>query len=81
MIATFEKIKARGQESSLREYLTDVEAYAKIEPVSAVAARVRSQAQDELRQRLQKEERIRQEKELPPLSPAWLRFQKIYSGD
>ena len=81
VIATFEKIKARGQESSLREYLTDVEAYAKIEPVSAVAAHVRSQAQDELRRRLQKEERICQEKELPPLAPAWLRFQKIYSGD
>ena len=81
VIATFEQMKARGQESSLRKYLTDVETYAKIEPISAVAERVKSQAQEELRRRRQKEERIRQEQELPPLAPAWLRFQTHYSGD
>ncbi len=81
VIITFEQMKASGKESSLREYLTDVETYAKIEPISAVAERVRSQAQEELRRRRQKEERIRQEQELPPLAPAWLRFQKHYSGD
>lgn len=81
VITTFEQMKTKGKESSLREYLTDVESYAKIEPISAVAARIKSQAQDELRRRRQKEERIRQERELPPLAPAWLRFQTHYSGD
>ena len=81
VIATFEQMKARGQESSLREYLTDVETYAKIEPISAVAERVRRQAQEELRRRRQKEERLRQGRELSNLAPAWLRFQTHYSGD
>lgn len=81
VIHTFNKMKADGRDSSLRFYLTDLEHYAKIEPNSAVAARVSQQAKDEIARKRRLEEQNAREQRLGSYAPAWQRFQSRYSGD
>lgn len=81
VIRTFNKMKAEGRESSLRTYMTDIEHYAKLEPNSAVAARVSRQAKDEIARKRRQEEQNARERSLGGYAPSWQRFQRRYSGD
>ena len=81
VLSTFRQMQQEGRETSLNNAIKNIESYAEIDAISAVSAQVKEQAQKELRRRRRKEEHIRQERELSPLAPAWLRFQKVYSGD
>ena len=81
VLSTFKQMQREGKETSLINAVMDIESYAGIKPVSAIAAQVKDQAQKELCRRRRKENRIRQELKSSPQEPTWLRFQRRYSGD
>lgn len=80
IFATFTEMQTAGKEFSLREMPKNEDDYAKIEPVSAVAARVSKAAQEEIERKRRLEERRAYEARTPSV-PAWYRFQSRYSGD
>lgn len=81
VLQVFAQMKAQGKDSSLQMYLTDVEHYAKLDPSSAIAARVSQEAKEELERRRRKEERVMLERHAEATLPTWKRFQSRYSGD
>lgn len=76
VLQVFAQMKAQGKDSSLQMYLTDVEHYAKLDPSSAIAARVSQEAKEELERRRRKEERVMLERHAEATLPAWETFSK-----
>lgn len=80
IIKAFQEMKEAGKKFSLREQPKHEDDYAKIEPISAVAARVSKAAQDEIDRKRRLDERRAYEAKNSSV-PSWYRFQSRYSGD